>query len=171
MPEITGKNMKRLNIISASSDKSEALIRSYLANHQSGVLATSDMVGTPHSAVIYYYLDDDLSLLMSTKQETQKYKNLLDNTSFSMTIYDEAKQSALTITGHAEAVREPDDIQLAIDNMNKQSQVRSGRKKPPLSKLIAGDYTAFRLVPLVIKLALYERSTNDNFVETLILAI
>lgn len=171
MSKTTNTNTRQLKIVSTSSSDSEAIIRSYLANHQSGVLATSDVIGTPHSAVVYYYLDDDLSLLMTTKQETQKYKNLADNSSFSMTIYDEEKQSALTMTGHAEELHDAESVQLAVDNMNKQLLVRSGHKAPPISKLIAGEYAAFRLVPLVIRLALYERSTNDTLFETLIMAI
>lgn len=160
-----------LTVVSASSDKSEQLIRKYLDNHRTGVLATSDMVGNVRSCVVYYEPTNDMELVISTKKETQKFKNLVENSSFSFTIFDEYEQSALDISGHAYEIEDPKIRARAINNMTKQSLLKSKRLVPPAEKLIAGDYGIMQLKPMVMRLAIYARQgKNEDIFETLILA-
>lgn len=160
-----------LTVVSASSDESEQLIRQYLENHRTGVLATSDMVGNVRSCVVYYEPTDDMQLVMSTKKETQKFKNLIENSSFSFTIFDEYEQSALDISGHAYEIDDPKKRVRAINNMTKQSILKSKRLVPPAEKLIAGDYGIVQLTSMVMRLAIYARSgEGEDIFETLILA-
>jgi general stress protein 26 len=162
---------KPMTIVSTSSDDSESLIRDYLKKHSSGVLATSDMVGNVRSSVVYFDSNDDLQLIVSTKRETQKFKNLVENSAFSMTIYNEAEQSTLDITGHAYEIQDPKKREAAINNMTIQSLMKSGRIIPPAEKLIAGDYAILGLNPMVMRLAIYARTgPGENIFETLILA-
>lgn len=160
-----------LTVVSASSDESEHLIRKYLDNHRTGVLATSDIVGNVRSCVVYFEPTDDMQLVISTKKETQKFKNLAENSSFSFTIFDESEQSALDISGHAYEIDDPKARANAINNMTKQSLLKSKRLVPPAEKLIAGDYGILQLKPMVLRLAVYARSSeSEDLFETLILA-
>jgi len=160
-----------LTVVSASSDESEQLIREYLDNHRTGVLATSDIVGNVRSCVVYYEPTDDMQLVISTKKETQKFKNLAENSSFSFTIFDESEQSALDIGGHAYEIDDSQKRVKAINNMTKQSLLKSRRLVPPAEKLIAGDYGILELKPMVMRLAIYSRSgEGEDLFETLILA-
>lgn len=160
-----------LTVVSASSDESEQLIREYLDNHRTGVLATSDIVGNVRSCVVYYEPTDDLQLVISTKKETQKFKNLTENSSFSMTIFNEQEQSALDISGHAFEIDDPEKRVKAINNMTRQSVLKSKRLVPPAEKLVAGDYGILQLKPMVMRLAIYARpGEGEDLFETLILA-
>ncbi len=158
-------------VVSASSEQSEKLIREYLENHRTGVLATSDLVGNVRSCVVYYEPTKDMQLVVSTKKETQKFRNIAENSSFSMTVFDEREQSALDITGHAYEIHDPKKRVQAINNMTKQSLLKSGRLVPPAEKLVAGDYAILQLTPTVLRLAIYARSgRDDDIFETLIMA-
>lgn len=161
----------KLAVVSASSDESEQLIREYLEKHRTGVLATSDIVGNVRSCVVYYEPTNDMQLIISTKKETQKFKNLAENSSFSFTIFDEYDQSALDIGGRAYEIDDPKIRARAINNMTKQSLLKSKRLIPPAEKLIAGDYGIMQLKPMVMRLAIYARpSEGEDIFETLILA-
>lgn len=162
---------EEMTIVSATSDETESLIREFLEKHSTGVLATSDMSGNVRSCVVYFKVTKDLKIQFATKKETQKYKNLTENSAFSMTIYDEANQSALDISGHANEVHDDEMLQNAVNNMTQQSLEKSGRETPPAEKLEAGNYAVFQLVPLVMRLSVYARpsESEEDLFETLIL--
>ncbi len=159
-------------IQSATSPETESLIRDYLSSHRTGTLATADKAGKPHAAAIYFSFEEDLSLLFATKSETQKYKNMEENKQVAFAIYDETGQETVQIEGHVEVIDNPDTRQKIVNNMFTSSAVLSHREYPPAEKLTAGDYVALRLVPDVIKMAIYARpdSEGDDLYETLVLA-
>jgi len=160
-------------IQSASSPESEQLIREFLQSHHSGVLATSDMSGNPHAAVVYFSLDDSFNLIFATKTETQKYKNIEQNKQVAFVCYDEQSQTTVDIRGHAEATDNPDLRTQALNNMFASSATVSQRELPPAEKLFAGEYVAVRIVPQVIRMAVYARpdaESNDELFETITFA-
>lgn len=160
-----------MTIISTSSSESEAIIRDYLDTHRTGVLATSDAIGNVHSAAIYFDISINMHLLIATKKETQKYRNIIENPVFAMTICDEYEQTALDISGHIRELYNPGARLRTINNMTRQSLEKSGREIPPIEKLSAGDYAAFELCPLVIRLGVYARQGEENaeIFETLVM--
>lgn len=161
-----------LTVESASSDTTEKRIKSFLDDHFSGVLGTSDMAANPHVAVIYYYSDQDFIVHFVTKRETQKYKNIEENRQVAFVIYDEKTQKSLQLFGYVK--KDDSDLQRmqAVTNMANASLKLSGRLFPPAEKLMAGEYVAFRLVPQVLKLASYDRSESETngMYETLLLS-
>ena len=159
-----------LTIESTTSPESATIIRDFLKSRSSGVLATSDSASQPHAAAIYFSLEDDFSIVFATKSETQKYKNMAENPQAAFVVYDEQQQTTVQITGHVEALNDPDKLQTIVNHMFLTSAEQSKREIPPADKLYAGDYRGFRLVPMVIKMAVYARpdSEGDDLYETLL---
>lgn len=159
-----------LKIQSTSSDQSEQLIRIFLTNQRSGVLATADRNGNPHAATVYYKLDDDLTVLFGTRSETQKFKNLEENKQAAFVVYDEPTQTTVQIIGHAEFVDDEATREQILQNMKSSSIERSVENLAPVEKLNAGDYKIVRIIPMVIRLAEYSvaQPRSDDIFETIL---
>mgnify|MGYP001612559777 CR=1 FL=1 len=159
-----------MKIQSTTSPESADLIRNFLNGRYSGVLATADGAGNPHAAVVYFSFEDDFSLTFGTKSETQKYKNIEENKQVAFVVYDEVEQTIIQITGHAEVIEDQNKRQKVLNNMFRSSAERSLTATPPAEKLWAGDYVAVRIIPMVIKMAIYARpdSEGDDLYETLL---
>lgn len=151
-----------LLIESATSPESANIIRTFLQECRSGVLATSDTASHPHAAVVYYTLDEDFSLIIGTKSETQKYKNIQDNKQVSFVVYNEKDQTTVQINGRMEVIEDPEMRQKVVNKMFTASAEQSQREVPPADKLIAGEYVALRLVPMVISMAIYARPDSED---------
>lgn len=151
-----------LKIESSTSSESIDTVRRFLKTRYSGVLATADGAGIPHAAVVYFLLEDDFSLAFGTKTETQKYKNMQENKQASFVTYDEAEQTVVQIMGRIEIVGDDEMRQKVVGNMFASSAQRSHREIPPADKLIAGEYVAVRLVPMVIKMTVYARPDSEE---------
>lgn len=158
-----------INIASTSSDKAEDLISTFLAEHYTGILATSDTASNPHGAVIYYLPDSDFTLYFATKEETQKFKNMEENPQVAFVVYDETSQTSLQVSGRIFQITDPLKKRATIKNMTNSSIVLSRNMLPPAYKLTAGEYKVLQLVPQVIKMAIYARTDKDQDIyETII---
>lgn len=154
--------MSKLTIQSTSSPETIELVRQFLTSHHSGVLATADAAASPHGAVIYFALDDDFSLMFTTKTETQKYKNLLENDQVAFVCYDEAAQTTIQITGEVRRVKNEAKRQQMLNTIHQLSAELSKTELPPIEKLFAGDYVVLKLIPQVIKLAIFLRPDSEG---------
>lgn len=158
-----------LKIESMSSDESRDFIASFLNTHPSGVLATSDREALPHAAVVYFELHQDFTLTFATKTETQKYRNIEQNKQVAFAVYDEKDQTAVQIIGRVEAIDDNDEHLEVLDYMYNLSPKLSMPMVPPVARLNAGEYVAFRLLPSEIKMAIYSRpdEERDDIYETM----
>lgn len=154
--------MSKPTIQSTSSPESVGLIKQFLASHHSGVLATANQAATPHAAVVYFSFDDDFSLTFTTKTETQKYKNMEENDQVAFVCYDEASQTTVQITGQVMKVKDESKRQEIINTIHELSTDISKTKLPPIEKLFAGDYVALKLLPQVIKMAIFLRPDSEG---------
>lgn len=162
-----------LQIESMSSPESLDVITSFLRTHASGVLVTSDKSANPYGATVYFQFHDDLTITFATKTETQKYKNMNENDQVAFVVYNEEEQVEVQITGHVMLIEDPSQRLQVINNMYIVSPKLSMSTQPPAEKLFAGDYMAMRLVPTVIKMAVYARPDSegdDDLYETLLLS-
>lgn len=156
--------------ISPSSPQSFELIRNFLKQQRSGVLATADSRSKPHAATIYFSVDDTLRLLFTTKTDTQKYKNIIQNNQIALVCYDEKTQTSIQLTGTTQPITNADEQQAALNTMYRFSETVSRVELPPLEKLSAGDYVALRILPVTIKMAVFARpdaQSNEELYETL----
>ncbi len=148
---------------SSSTPESADLIQDFLHTCHSGVLATADSTGKPHAATVYFSLQDDFSLTFITKTQTQKYKNIQANNRVAFVCYDEKAQTTVQITGHTDPVTDPDEQQTAFSATFNLSASISQREYPPIEKLYAGDYTVLRIVPELIKMAVFARPDSEGY--------
>ncbi len=151
-----------LHIESTTSSQSEQLIKEFLNTHYSATLASADLAGNPHGAVVYFKPQDDFTLLFATKSATQKYENLSENPKAAFTMFDEAAQSTLQTSGRVEIITDQEQRQAAINNLFTSSAELSLTAFPPIDKLIAGEYVVLRFVPQTIRLAVYARPEEDG---------
>ena len=162
-----------MNIQSTTSPETIDIVTAFLRAHQSATLATADGAANPHAAVIYYTFDDDYTFSFVTKTETQKYKNIEENKNVALVIYEEKSQTSVQVFGRVEVIRDRDAQQVVLNKSFRYSAELSGREFPPLEKLFAGEYVALRLLPQVIKMAVFARSDSggaDELYETILLS-
>lgn len=159
-----------MKIQSTTSPETLSIVNNFLQTHHSGVLATSDSAANPHAAVIYVTFNDDYTFTFVTKTETQKYKNIEENKSVALAIYDEKEQTSVQVTGRMEVVEDKDESYKILNKSFTYSAELSHREFPPPEKLFAGDYVALCLKPQVVKMAVFARpdSGADEIYETLI---
>lgn len=70
------------------------------------VLATASHDAKPQSAVLGYVVNDDLSILLSTKKTTRKYNNLKENKYVSLTFGASFTEPYVQYQGIAELIEE-----------------------------------------------------------------
>jgi len=159
-----------LKIESTSSFESEKIIRDFLGGRYSGVLATADKAANPYATVVYFMLEDDFSVLFGTKEETQKYKNMVENDQVALLVYEERTQATAQITGRVEVVEDEAVREKVLNNMSQSSLEGSGSAIAPAEQLVAGSFKVMRLKPSVIKMAEYNRPTpgSDDLFERIL---
>lgn len=74
----------------------------FLQEHTLATLATVSADGVPHAASIYYVVDKDLSVYCVTREETQKYQNIQQNSSVSLVVTYEESAETVQLIGRAE---------------------------------------------------------------------
>lgn len=161
-----------MKIQSITSDETLDIVSKFLQVHHSGTLATADAAANPHAAVIYFTYKSDYTFSFVTKIETQKYKNIEANKNVALVIYDEEEQASVQVMGRVEVIDDKDESYEVISKSFRYSEEISHRELPPLEKLFAGDYVALRLIPQVIKMAVFARpeSGEDELYETILLS-
>ena len=159
-----------LKIESSTSPESTELIHNFMNGRYSGVLATADAAAHPHAAVVYYRVAKDFCVYLGTKRETQKFKNIEENKQVCLVVYDEVEQTTLQLFGRVEIVEDHDKKQEIIDNIFQSSAERSMTTLPPIEKLWGGEFVGIKIIPQVIKMAVYARpdSEGDDIFETIL---
>jgi general stress protein 26 len=145
-------------------DKSESNQRIYyfLKSHPIGVLATVDPNGDPHAAVMYFSVGRDFSVTFTTKRYTKKSGNLTHNNHAMLLAYDAPSQTTVQIDGFAKTL-DPKEAHESFKNTLDKAMETSISGMPPISKLEAGPYVAYRLRPLEIRMAIYARPEPGNY--------
>ncbi|MDZ7744580.1 MAG: pyridoxamine 5'-phosphate oxidase family protein [Candidatus Saccharibacteria bacterium] len=141
-------------------------IINFLREHETAVLATVDPNNRPHAVVIYIAVADDLSITFLTKYDTKKSDNLRHNKHAMMTVFDPATQAVVQITGQAEELSDMNEAHQAFRHALRSSLHTSNMAVPPIAKLNAGDYTAFRVTPSDVRMATFTEKHNGKYEQT-----
>lgn len=146
-------------------DKTESNHRIYdfLKSKHDGVLATVDPNGNPHATAIYFVPQDDFSVLFTTKRDTKKYDNIQHNNHVMFLVYDSYSQTTVQIEGIAELVEDTAESQAAFDSMLESAMMKSEAGTPPISKLYAGYYVAYKIKPVQIRMAMFVRPDPGGY--------
>jgi hypothetical protein len=155
---------KQLPMSSKMSER-EKRIYSFLRDNPIAVLSSCNSTGGPHGAVIYYVVSPQFELTFLTKKNTRKHDNLLQNNRVMLTVFDAKSQTVAQISGEASEVTDYYEINNIAGATLGASLRTSADGLMPISKLRAGPYTAFRITPSQIRMAIFSRPDPGDFEE------
>lgn len=135
-------------------DPSYAKILSYIDHNPTAVLGTLGEDG-PYGAVVYVVLVSHGSLCFITKNQTQKYINLVAHPEVSLTFFNEKEGTTLQAKGKAYVADSPDLKDFVLDKMRKAHAIMSGWV-PPVTKLNAGEFAVIGIELAYARLAEYQ---------------
>ena len=122
-------------------------IYEFLKQHPVGVLATIDASGNPNASTVYFGVDDQLNVMFTTKRGTNKHANITQHNSVMLAVYDAAKQSTVQASGKAVEVTDAQESLDVFRNTVQAAQKTGEDTVPPIAKLSAGPYVAYKITP------------------------
>lgn len=149
--------------------ESQEHILDFLKQNAVAVLATVDNHKHPHAAAIYYVVDDDLCFFFITKRETAKNQNLQKNHQAALVIYEASSQTTVQANGSVNEETDATKAQDIFKKVLKLSLATSETGVPPISKLQAGAYIAYKFKPESVRMASFVRpdgGTAEKIFET-----
>jgi general stress protein 26 len=151
-------------LLDAYSDTKKR-IHDFLQISPIGVLSTVTPSNDPHGAVVYYGIDHRFVVTILTKSGTRKYDNLSHNSHTMLTVFEPLTQTTVQLTGIAKEVTDPHRINEIAQQNIKASMDTSEGGIPAITKLEAGDYVAFEIHPVLVRMAVYERPDSGDYNE------
>ncbi len=133
-------------------------ILKFLAEHPAGVLASVDPDGNPHATVIYYSADDDFAVRFLTKKGTKKSSNLQYNDRVALVVFDDISQTTAQLIGTVKEITDAKEVNKIFRSTLRASLRTSKTSVPPISKLQAGEYVAYLLTPVEVRMAAFSRA-------------
>lgn len=144
-----------------AAEKNSHLFK-FLREHPAGVLASVDPDGNPHATVIYYSIDPNFAIKFLTKRGTKKSSNLQYNDRVALVVFDDISQTTAQLIGTVEELADPEEINKVFRNTLRTSLRTSRNGVPPIAKLQAGDYIAYRMKPVEIRMADFAKPRTGN---------
>lgn len=124
--------------------------------HPIATIGTTNSKGEPHGAAVYICPDEQQHVMyFLTKNETQKYKNLLAHEAVSVTVVDPAGNSTLQASGKAFTVQDAHALALITQRMV-DANPKTSEWLPPVSKLDAGQYVVVGITITSARLAEFQ---------------
>ncbi len=137
-------------------------IESFLNQNSIAVVSTISSHGQPSSAAVYFTLDDELNFYFITKRDTKKSKNLMNNSKAALAVYEATSQTIVQAEGEAHEETDPERTQKVFGEVLRSSLASSEAGVPPISKLQAGHYIAYKFKPTSLKMASYIRPEGGS---------
>ena len=127
-------------------------------------LSTCSPDGQPHSAILYFALDDELNICFFTKQETQKSKNMEENPKVALLLQNVAEQQALQMEGVVRKLTDSTEAHATFDLLMK---ALSGTTDwpPPAGKIDAGDVLIYKVEVKWARLGHFKGHDRDVFTQ------
>lgn len=156
-------NYTKPRIKNETSYHSTESINDFLKSHPVGVLSTSDKNNKPHAAVLYFSVDPDFSITFTTKRDTQKHRNMQHHKQVMLVVYDADTQTTVQIAGKVQDISNESEAAAVFQGTLKAAQTNSKTGVPPISKLFAGHYVAYRILPSTVRSARFLQSDADGY--------
>lgn len=155
---------KKTQTTTGFSDREERIF-GFLKSCPVGVLSTITPDGDPHGAVIYFTIDEDFVVSFVTKGQTRKYDNLKRNNHVTLTVFEPKSQTTAQVIGEAVEIKDSYDINAIAGAILAASMKTSEGGLPPITKLSAGDFVGFKIVPDQIRMAVFGRPDPGDYSE------
>jgi general stress protein 26 len=133
-------------------------INTFLKTHAVGVISTCDQDNNPHGAVIYLTVDDNFVMTFVTKDETKKHQNLQANPKVMFVTHEASSQTTVQVRGIAQLIdnqQDQDAVFAAISSLSSDQL--------PITKLEAGGFVAYQLIPEEIRMAIFTRPDPGGY--------
>lgn len=138
-------------------------VRDFFKSQPVAILATVTAKNKPHAAVIYTSINDDMSLTFVTKADTFKSKNIKHNNSVMIVGYEASSQTTVQVEGHAIDITDTPEAADVFKGTLHSVEETSESGIPPISKLDAGHYVAYKVVPTQIRMAVFARPDPGGY--------
>jgi general stress protein 26 len=158
-----GNAMKRNQPDAPERHEQKRRISKFLNENCIGVLATVDPNNDPHAAVIYYSSDAEDQIFFMTKTGTKKHDNLRHNNHAMFVVYEPRDQVTVQVVGEAHEITELTLSNKIFSAVLHASLVTSDSGIPPISKLKAGEYVAYALIPSEVRMAVFSRPDPGGY--------
>jgi general stress protein 26 len=149
--------------IQASDSVKNRQIYDFLSSHPVGVLAMVTPSNDPHAVAMYYSVEQNFDINFITKVGTKKHDNFEHNAHVVLLVYESESQTTVQVTGSVNKITDETVAQQAFSNTVRSSINTSGSGVPPISKLSAGEYAAYQLIPSQITMAIFEKPKHGNY--------
>ena len=144
------------------SDRKQRMF-DFLSSNPIGVLSTVSPDGEPHGVVIYFTIDKQFSISFLTRAETRKHDNLIHNNHIMLTVFEPRSQTIAQIMGKAEKLSDSVMINSVAGSIFAIGNKTSDAGLPPIAKLMAGNFVAFRINPVQVRMAVYARPDPGDY--------
>lgn len=134
----------------------------FLSKQKTGVLATVDPNNNPHATVLYYTIERPFAIKFTTKKGTKKSDNITHNNRAMLVAYDETSQTVAQVTGKVSAVEGDKATHEAFMDTLRASLETAQSAIPPISRVDAGEYVAYELRPVEVKMTVYKRPSSES---------
>jgi general stress protein 26 len=161
MPKVMIQESTSMNA-NEFSDK-EQRIYDFLNANPVAVMSTVTPDGDPHGVVLYFSIDKYFVASILTKADTRKYDNLTHNDHAMLTVFEPRTQTTVQLTGKAKEITDRYEINEVAEINLQASMNTSNAGMPPILKLKAGAYVAFRIYPEQISMAVYSHPDSGDY--------
>ncbi len=138
-------------------------IHDFIGSNHAGVLASVDPNNEPHGVVIYHTIDKEFNVSFLTKKGTKKYDNLVRNDHVVLVIFEPSSQTVAQVIGKAHEITDGYEINRVAAAVFMTSLKTSEGGIPPIAKLNADEYVAFRIMPVQVRMASYARPDPGDY--------
>lgn len=139
-------------------------VMNFLRSNDLGVLSTVDKKGNPSAAPMYHITEENLSLLFTTRKNTEKVKNINNNTNVIYTVTNNEHNETVQVQGKIEFV-EPDEIKISeVFDLLAQKFTKLNRSNVHLALLShkGSEVILLRLKPKKIRIRRYYEGGLDE---------
>lgn len=143
--------------------ESQEHIADFLKQNSVAVISTVSGNNRPNSAAIYYTVDEEFNFYFITKRDTKKSQNLSSNPASSLVVFDASSQTTVQAEGQVSEEKDTNKTQDLFREVLKLSSETSEAGLPPISKLQAGHYVAYKFKPTSLKMASYIRPDGGYY--------
>lgn len=140
-----------------------ARVLKFLAEHPAGVLASVDPDGNPHATVIYYSAEDNFAVRFLTKRGTKKNSNLQYNDRVALVVFDDISQTTAQLIGTVSEITDVREVNKVFRSTLRASMRTSRSGVPPISKLHAGEYAAYLMTPVEVRMAAFSQPKTGTY--------
>lgn len=124
-------------------------VRRFITDHRAASIATANGDGTPHVAVVYAIIHNDLSIYFSTRVEGRKYQNILQQPVVAMAFSHENSVQMVQLSGRAERVEDLREEQSLLHDLMKLRYNDPNWPLPPMRLFERGATTEIAVIRVV----------------------